>query len=729
MARNVASIYGFGRTGNLTPHLSVGFFIFRKAGEEMKKIFVLIVCLVATNFAFAAEEKKESILGEAIDQTLVSLKGILTPSQRLDPIVVTPSRYEEPSLNVSKNVTVIDQEKIKRSNARYVPELLRNETGINVRSTIGNGKAVEVDIRGFGEFTQSNVLVLIDGRRTNQIDISGTDWAQININSIERIEIIRGPQTVLYGDNATGGVINIVTKTGAGKKPEAGFGYKTGSYRYNSFDGHVEGGTNFLDYYGSLSYSNTAGYRTNNNLETGDFNANITMKPSDILNIRFEGGYHKDWYGLPGALMPVNLDSVGWRGTIYPNDRAKTEDGYFTARPEFKYDTKLGQILFSGDIIARSRRTASVFFYSDGSNSEVNNHIRTFGITPKVAFTADVGSVRNRLIFGADYYGHKDEISSTNFTLGGKDRIIIEKDSIGVYVTDVIDLFRNLSFNTGYRAEWTYYTFDQQAMLAAVNKKSPFEYAAEAGINYKYNERSSIYANYARSFRFPAVDEWYAALYKSGSNILGGLNLNLTPQTGNNYEIGIKENSSKYVSLKADYFIMDLKHELFFNPVAGNYEMGENSVYDHTMRHGLELEAHTYLFDILDCFANYTYQKAFFVGSTFAGCDIPLVPHHKLSSGLNYKLMDCVNVNYVATFVSSRRFMNDQKNLMPSLKSYITHDIKLSYYKYGFEAFGALYNIFDEKYAEQGALDWSRTRPGYYPSSGKNYVIGVNYKF
>ena len=73
------------------------------------------------------------------------------------------------------------------------------------------GKTAQVDIRGFGDTSVSNTLVLVDGRRTNQIDISGVDWAQIDVNSIDRIEVTRGGQSVLYGDNAAGGVINIIT--------------------------------------------------------------------------------------------------------------------------------------------------------------------------------------------------------------------------------------------------------------------------------------------------------------------------------------------------------------------------------------------------------------------------------------------------------------------------------------------------------------------------------------
>jgi hypothetical protein len=107
---------------------------------------------------------------------------------------------------------VITEAEIKKSNAKSIPDLLRTEEGILVRNLLGNGKNAQVDLRGYGESAPYNTLVLIDGRRVNSIDLSGVDWTQIPIDSIARIEIVRGTGSVMYGDNAVGGVINIITR-------------------------------------------------------------------------------------------------------------------------------------------------------------------------------------------------------------------------------------------------------------------------------------------------------------------------------------------------------------------------------------------------------------------------------------------------------------------------------------------------------------------------------------
>jgi len=690
----------------------------------MKKIIIcFILCLAFSHLALAEDDETPSVLGRTMDGILDSFNVFMTPSEKLDPIIVTASRYEEPSLNVSKNVTVITKETIENSHARYVPELLEDIAGVVVRDYIGNGKAVQVDIRGFGETAVSNVLVLVDGRRTNQIDITGTDWAQIPVDAIERIEIIEGPQSVLYGDNATGGVINIITKSGQGKKPTAGFKLQLGSYKYNEWEGFIEGGSNFLDYYGYAGYSDSHGYRVNNHLKTEDLNGNITLKPTDDLKIRIYGGYHKDWFGLPGALSGSEIGWAGRRGSIYPNDRAKTEDFYVMAGPDFRYDFGFGDILITGDILARGRRTNSLF-YSTGWDTAITNHIKTFGVTPKLAFTTHLFGIDNRMLLGLDYYNHKDEILSGGPTTEIKDLIIIEKESLGLYATDTVHIFEPLYINGGFRAEWAHYRFDQQQVLRDINERKPFEYAYEAGIDYKYNKKSSLYANFQRSFRFPAVDEWYSALWEYWGLQGGGLNLGLKPQHGISYEVGIKEKSSKYINLEASYYYMDTRKEIYFNPITL-----VNSTYDHTTRWGINTEAHAHLFDIIHFFANYTYQKAYFVGGDFAGNDIPMVPRHKFSLGFNLSFMDSVFLRYASTYIGKRRLISDQRNTITPLKPYMTHNVKLTYRKYGFEIFGCVNNIFNAKYSECGVTNSAGTAETFYPSPERNFLLGASLKF
>src|SRR5687767_4793444 len=136
------------------------------------------------------------------------------PVVRTDPVVVTATRFEERFGDRPVNLTVITAEDIRSSPAKTVPDLLAERAGIIVRDFFGNNAAsATVDMRGFGVTGAQNTLVLVDGRRVVDIDLSGVQWSAIPLTAIERIEIVRGGGSVLYGEGASAGVINIITRS------------------------------------------------------------------------------------------------------------------------------------------------------------------------------------------------------------------------------------------------------------------------------------------------------------------------------------------------------------------------------------------------------------------------------------------------------------------------------------------------------------------------------------
>ena len=181
----------------------------------------------------------------------------------LDTVVVTATRFAEPESRLPANTSVITRDDIRNSPARDLPGILKSSAGVVVRALSGSlGIDSTIDIRGFGESAGSNTLILLDGQRLNPIDLGSINWSAIPLDSVERIEILRGTGSVQYGDKATGGVVNIITdKSG---HPRFGATLGVGSYGTQTADLNAATG-NATGYINAFAhYADTNGWRANN---------------------------------------------------------------------------------------------------------------------------------------------------------------------------------------------------------------------------------------------------------------------------------------------------------------------------------------------------------------------------------------------------------------------------------------------------------------------------------
>jgi iron complex outermembrane recepter protein len=247
-------------------------------------------------------------------------------------VVVTATRHEQEILKVPSHITVITQEEIQNSNAAHLGDLLRSEAGLWTVNTSGSSPTgIFIDGRGFnnGGGNGSRILVLIDGRRMNLVDTSHPDWSTIPIESIERIEIVRGSSTAVYGDNAMAGVINIMTKKGAGGpslKLSSDWRHfdcspdRKGHKRFRSEcwnrDAGLSGTDGALSYYLYGGYESTDGFRENSDYRASHYIGKFDHKTSPFTTLHLRSSYLSSERQLPGSLTREEMEIVGRDGTV-----------------------------------------------------------------------------------------------------------------------------------------------------------------------------------------------------------------------------------------------------------------------------------------------------------------------------------------------------------------------------------------------------------------------------
>lgn len=182
-------------------------------------------------------------------------------SINLEDIVVTANRIPQSRESVLGDVTVIDREEIERAGTGSITDLLRLQPGVEINSNGGAGKASSVFLRGTNA---DHVVVLIDGLRINSATLGTTAFENIPLAQIEKIEILRGPASSLYGADAIGGVIQIFTKKGGNAAPKLSAALGVGSYGTKHLDLGISGGLSNTRYGINVSSLDTQGFSAQN---------------------------------------------------------------------------------------------------------------------------------------------------------------------------------------------------------------------------------------------------------------------------------------------------------------------------------------------------------------------------------------------------------------------------------------------------------------------------------
>lgn len=215
---------------------------------------------------------------------------------KITEVVVSATKIEEAIEETTSDVIVIKGEDIKNKNVEFIPDILRNIPELNLVQSGGAGKLATVILRGG---SANHTMVMIDGVKVKSTTTGSFDFSGINIDDIERIEIVKGPQSTLYGSEAMAGVINIITKKGKGK-PKIETSFEGGSFGTYKPSVTVSGGDKKTDYRITGTYFYTDGISAakqgteRDGYKNAALSGKLGFRPTEKLDVEITGKYYYD---------------------------------------------------------------------------------------------------------------------------------------------------------------------------------------------------------------------------------------------------------------------------------------------------------------------------------------------------------------------------------------------------------------------------------------------------
>jgi outer membrane cobalamin receptor len=587
----------------------------------------------------------------------------------LPEVTVTGNRSAESMSRQANNVTVITAQDIARSTATDLGTLLAQEANLSLLSFSGTDKNTTIDMRGMGATAVSNVLVLVDGERVNETDLSGADMATINLSQIDHIDVIRGGGSVRYGQGAVGGVINIVTKRPTVGPLELDFAARAGSYDSRSVQAAARGGTGQIAGQVMLGHAVTQGYRDNGSLESSNVGLEVRHVPASergLVDLYARVSLHEDSYGLPGPVSREDFlgDDRSRRATRFPLDGGSTSDHRLTLGGAWDWG-RAGRLSLRAS--HRERRNPYVIgadaFTIDSARGLITSDREDDQIHYDLAF--DIHGLRQTLTFGADSQDGRYARYDQGVAVVDGTRISGQARTRGTFVDANMSLPKGVNLHTGVRQSWFSTTeshdiYQQQCTYGPPPTFTPScapeiylvpdanqpalarqwtHTDAELGANWAFAPRWTLFGSLSQHVRYPNLDE--LALQAE----------TLRPQQGHTIEHGIRYGGSTW-SGSFTAFAMRIEDEIYY----GKNEVGfsENRNYEHpTLRRGLELESRWRPSDRWFLRGQWTYVVPKFENMP-GNPDIPLVPRNTLSAELMWQPVPLLQWTVAARHGSQR---------------------------------------------------------------------------
>ena len=641
--------------------------------------------------------------------------GYSFATTEIPPVIVSAARTEQSTLTTPASITVITREEIEAGGARHITEVLRGQGGVQINDLYGDGSRATVDLRGFGETAASNTLVLVDGRRLNNPDIAAPDLNSIALEDVERIEIVQGSAGVLFGDQAVGGVINIITR-----KPGAlRHVLKLSAGSYNTVQLHamtsqaLDSGVNYLL---SLDARESDNYRDHNE--------------ASYLNGLGKLGYDYTTGSVFGELQYIN-DELNTPGTLFADevieDRRQVSPVFANDFSDAKTAiARLGLVQqigdhwsFEGELTGRDTdgefRLSSVF----AAETEVSTQDRrVLEFTPRLIGIIQ-GWNETMLTLGMDAVASDYRLSSR---FGDQSN---DQSQGSLYAQAVIPASEVLDVTLGVRYAEVENQLQDTGMFATFPGGVRIEddiTVGTFGLAIRMDQNWRVLFRADQNYRFAKVDEYLQPVFTP----------TFTPeilktQQGLSVETGIEWQSGGN-NARLMIYQLDVDDEIAYDPV--NFA---NINLDETRRKGLITSGYWQQSNRLGYSASYTFIDAEVLSGPFAGKEIPLVARHSLLLGSDYKLTDRWQLYGELFAISDRVFAGDFSNVLGRLPGYGLVNVKAAYDYNDFTLTARINNLFNKEYSDVGQLSYDPVtfveREAFFPSPEINFMLTAAWQF
>lgn len=558
------------------------------------------------------------------------IKDDVASSKTLDEVVVTATKTDEKRKDIPNAVITLDEMDIQESSATSLGDLLGNELGIDWR-TRGDygGAAEEIHIRGMGA---DGTQILINGVVVNSPSLGTADVGRIPLNNIARIEVVKGPGSLLYGTSAMGGIVNIITKRPTKDKTDlklsAGYGSDE-TYEIAAEQGMFIGGG--FGYYLTATRRDTDGFRNNADLDHKDVSLNLVYDIGDMLDISLYGDYIDREFGRPGAETPDGIDAFYVGGAkLYDDESANLlnsggdEDAHLALTIKSNPLEWLG-LCFKGN-------------YMDMENYNYNRYYSSF----PVGLPGSETWVTNEVL-GLEGNMDIKPFDGLSFLLGGEykeydwSNVSITLDGTGVFngkTTANHDLHTSGVFG---EAQYRPCRFFKVLLGLRREKHSKFgsEYVPRYGIIFNISEFAALKFNHGEHFNAPTPNDLFWPYEDWGWGMGAQGNSNLKPETGKHSDATIEltflENK---LFLTGSYFNWDIDDKIRWVPDGSFFYMPENL--DKYNSDGFEFGVTIGPFSDLTLDLSYTYTDADEEPAGGVKRQAQYTPDYTFKGGLSY---------------------------------------------------------------------------------------------